>query len=70
MRRGCRNCDGGLFFANGRCAFCHGTGVNPQLNSAQPKCPSCDGTGVCPSCQGSGIAGGDPADPTDLGLNS
>jgi DnaJ-class molecular chaperone len=71
MTRGwCHDCDGGWLRANGKCAQCHGTGVNTQLDSAQEKCPFCKGTGVCPTCGGSGIPGGDPADLIDLGLNS
>jgi len=71
MSRGrCTGCAGGWLTGNGKCAQCDGTGVNPQLDSAQPKCPNCGGSGVCPSCGGSGIPGGDPADPIDLGLIS
>ena len=68
-QRRCPDCDGSWLGGNGRCAVCHGTGVNPHLNSDEPKCPACGGTGVCPSCKGTGLPGGDPADPISLGLD-
>jgi hypothetical protein len=33
------------------CKVCFGTGNNPALNSDEPKCLNCDGTGVCPACR-------------------
>jgi DnaJ-class molecular chaperone len=53
----CPDCDGDFFERNGRCAQCHGTGINTQLDSAQPKCPYCHGTGVCATCGGTGRIG-------------
>ena len=47
----CSNCERP---GNGRCAACHGSGQNFHLNSQDPKCRSCQGTGVCSSCEGSG----------------
>jgi DnaJ-class molecular chaperone len=46
--------DSGLPTGDGKCAQCHGTGINTQPNSAQAKCPSCNGTGVCQTCGGRG----------------
>jgi len=47
-RRGrCPDCASGIFEGDGKCSQCHGTGINTQLDSAQPKCPYCHGTGVC-----------------------
>jgi hypothetical protein len=67
MGRGrCPDCDGGWFEGNGKCAQCHGTGINTQLDSDQPKCPFCDGTGLCRSCGGTGIPGGDPDKPLSI----
>ena len=53
----CPDCDEGLFERNGKCGKCHGTGINTQLNSAQPECPFCAGTGICSTCGGSGLLG-------------
>jgi hypothetical protein len=39
---------------DGRCSACFGSGTNLHLNSPEPKCRRCKGTGVCPSCDGSG----------------
>jgi hypothetical protein len=36
----------------GKCAACYGSGVNLQINSPEPKCRPCRGTGVCPTCGG------------------
>jgi hypothetical protein len=47
----CSDCDRP---GNGRCATCHGSGTNLRLNSPDPLCRRCKGTGVCPSCDGSG----------------
>lgn len=55
--RKCQDCDSGFLKGNGKCAQCHGTGVNTQLDSIQPKCPYCHGTGMCATCDGSGIEG-------------
>jgi len=55
-RSRCPDCAGGLFEASGKCGKCNGTGINTQLNSAQPKCPYCHGTGVCATCNGSGYS--------------
>ncbi len=55
-RSRCPDCNGGFLQGDGKCAQCNGTGINTQLNSAQPKCPYCKGTGICASCGGSGIA--------------
>ena len=61
MRRGrCPDCDSGFLEGDGKCAQCHGTGINTQLDSAQPKCPYCAGTGVCRSCGGTGLYTDDP----------
>ena len=58
-RRGrCPGCAGGFFEGDGKCGKCNGTGINTQLDSAQPQCPFCAGTGVCASCGGSGLNGG------------
>jgi hypothetical protein len=49
-------CSDVLFLANiGKCIECSGTGINIHLNSDQPACPNCGGTGVCPSCRGTGL---------------
>jgi hypothetical protein len=45
----CQFCEG-----SGKCEECNGTGTNPHLDSATPKCAHCSGTGVCPECDGSG----------------
>jgi hypothetical protein len=45
----CTFCEG-----SGKCEECHGTGINPHLNSSEPKCSICSATGVCPECDGSG----------------
>ena len=58
-RARCPDCADGLFEGNGKCARCDGTGVNPHLNSAEPKCPHCRGTGACPTCNGTGYTDGD-----------
>ncbi|HJZ99387.1 MAG TPA: hypothetical protein VKE70_22905 [Candidatus Solibacter sp.] len=50
----CQDCAGGFLTGDGKCGQCNGTGVNTQLDSAQPKCPYCKGTGVCATCGGSG----------------
>jgi len=64
MRRGrCPDCAEGFLEGNGRCGHCNGTGINTQLDSAQPACPYCKGTGVCATCGGSGLAGRGPDDP-------
>jgi hypothetical protein len=54
-RQRCQDCARGFFEGNGKCGKCNGTGVNTQLNSAQPQCPYCKGTGVCGSCGGTGF---------------
>lgn len=62
MPRGkCPSCDGGFLVGDGRCARCHGTGINPQIDSAQPECPFCRGSGTCADCGGLGYQreGGD-----------
>jgi hypothetical protein len=46
-----------LFHGNGKCGKCDGTGINTQLDSDQPKCPYCKGTGVCSTCGGDGSLG-------------
>jgi len=51
----CPDCAGGFLEGNGRCGQCNGTGTNTQLDSAQPQCPYCKGTGVCQTCGGSGL---------------
>ena len=53
----CPDCAGGLFHGNGKCGKCDGTGINTQLDSDQPKCPYCKGTGVCSTCGGDGSLG-------------
>jgi DnaJ-class molecular chaperone len=50
----CLDCDEGAFTGNGRCSKCHGSGVNLNLSSDEPKCLFCNGTGVCANCGGSG----------------
>ncbi len=45
----CTFCEG-----SGKCEECRGTGINPHLNSTEPKCPHCSGNGSCPECEGSG----------------
>ncbi len=45
----CTFCEG-----SGKCEECHGTGINPHLNSSEPKCSHCSGIGVCPECEGTG----------------
>jgi len=50
----CPECADGLFEKNGKCGHCNGTGVNTQLNSAEPDCPYCRG-GVCAACGGTGV---------------
>ena len=57
-RSRCPDCAGGVFEETGKCGKCDGTGINTQLNSAQPKCPYCRGTGVCATCNGKGYANG------------
>lgn len=60
MRRGrCPECADGVLVGNGRCGHCDGTGINTQIDSAQPRCPYCTGTGVCSACEGTGLAGSD-----------
>ena len=56
----CPACAGDLFSLGdaGKCAQCNGTGINTQLNSAEPKCPYCKGTGVCATCHGTGVPDG------------
>ena len=56
-RQRCMDCDHELLLG-GRCADCHGTGLNVHLNSDDPKCRSCGGTGVCPTCHGDCYVGG------------
>lgn len=34
--------------------MCLGSGTNLRLNSADPMCPNCKGSGACPACGGSG----------------
>ena len=58
-RERCPDCAGGFFSGNGKCGRCDGTGINTQLDSAQPKCPYCAGSGVCATCGGTGTCGGD-----------
>jgi DnaJ-class molecular chaperone len=58
----CPDCDGGFLEGNGKCAQCHGTGINTQLDSAQPKCPYCAGAGTCATCFASGDQGDDSND--------
>ena len=61
MRRGrCPDCNEGLLQGDGKCGQCNGTGVNTQLDSDQPQCPYCRGTGVCATCGGSGLPDGNP----------
>lgn len=49
----CRSCDPR---GSGKCGACFGTGQNTHLNSPDPQCSRCAGTGVCQICQGSGRA--------------
>jgi hypothetical protein len=51
----CPDCAGGFFAGDGKCGQCNGTGINTQLDSDQPKCPFCRGSGVCQACGGSGL---------------
>jgi DnaJ-class molecular chaperone len=51
----CPDCAEGAFVGNGRCSQCNGTGINTRLDSDEPKCPACDGTGVCGTCRGAGV---------------
>ena len=47
----CPDCDRtGCCAVLGKCSKCYGTGVNLQLNSDEPKCRNCGGTGRCPTC--------------------
>ena len=39
---------------SGKCGACFGTGQNTHLNSPEPLCSACSGTGVCQICKGSG----------------
>jgi hypothetical protein len=54
-RNKCTACAGGFLIGDGKCGQCNGTGINTQLDSAQPKCPYCKGTGVCAACGGAGM---------------
>lgn len=42
---------------SGQCAECFGSGTNVALNSDEPRCLNCKGSGVCPVCGGSGMQG-------------
>lgn len=44
---------------SGKCGACFGTGQNTHLNSPDPICSQCSGTGVCQICHGSGKAQAD-----------
>jgi DnaJ-class molecular chaperone len=62
----CTDCAGGVLNGDGKCGKCNGTGINTQLDSAQPKCPYCNGTGVCATCGGEGYVWDDEADNGEL----
>jgi hypothetical protein len=47
----CRHCDPR---GSGKCGGCYGTGQNTHLNSSEPKCRECSGSGACRECLGSG----------------
>jgi hypothetical protein len=49
---------------SGICSECFGTGQNVHLNSPEPKCPRCAGSGQCPVCRGSGKTSGFGAEET------
>jgi len=49
----CGSCDPR---GSGRCGTCFGTGQNTHLNSPDPHCSQCAGTGVCQICKGTGKA--------------
>jgi hypothetical protein len=34
----------------GKCQECDGSGQNPHLNSDDPRCPGCHGSGSCSVC--------------------
>lgn len=53
--RRCPDCAGGAFVGNGKCSRCDGTGINVNVASSAPGCPSCRGTGVCATCGGEGV---------------
>ena len=53
---GAYKCGGCDLHGSGKCGACFGTGQNAHLNSADPHCSQCSGTGVCRICQGSGRA--------------
>lgn len=54
--RRCSECATGIFTSgNGKCSKCFGTGANTALNSPDPTCPNCKGTGSCPNCGGTGF---------------
>ena len=53
---GANKCGGCDPRGSGKCGACFGTGQNTHLNSPDPLCPRCSGTGVCQICQGSGRA--------------
>jgi len=57
IRRACRDCLK-MGVSTGDCPYCDGTGANPQLDAANPKCPRCGGTGRCATCNGTGMTGG------------
>ena len=50
----CPDCDSGILSADGRCKYCHGSGINCNLASEVPQCLFCKGTGVCQTCDGKG----------------
>lgn len=51
----CPDCDrSGWGAVLGNCSRCFGTGVNVELNSEDPKCRNCGGSGKCPTCGGTG----------------
>jgi hypothetical protein len=56
-RARCPDCDTGFLQGDGKCSTCHGSGVNVHLNSDEPNCEKCNGTGICQACGGSGVSG-------------
>src|SRR4051812_20615388 len=67
---GANKCGGCYPRGSGRCGACFGTGHNTHLNSPDPNCSQCSGTGVCQICKGSGKAQGayDKPWPMPIGL--
>jgi len=64
----CPDCDAIKIFSDppqgdGKCSACHGTGfgeffdtsVLEFVNTEQPACEECYGTGQCQTCRGSGM---------------